>query len=251
MTINLDNLHTSEWYKVNPEFVGFYRVAYSDPADLDLLKLAIESQTLSEIDRLGLIDDMVALVHAGKANAVHAMALMEAFKAKEESYVCWRAISHSLGRFKTIMAESTIYESHFMPFVVDLMANIAEKIGWEKLEGEHHTRTLLRSTTLSMIGLNGHEATINEAKRRFDDHVSGKTLLPADLRGAVYCIVAQNGNHNTHEQLVKLFLENDLHEEKSRLLSAMGASKDTDILQKVLEFSNCLVVCAVTIASSF
>ena len=237
MTINLDNLQHNGWYKVNPEFVGFYRVAYRDPSNLDSLMSGIASQTLSEIDRLGLLDDMFALVHAGKASTVDALKLIKAFKAKEESYVCWSAIVNCLGKLKTILADSKVYESHFMPFVVDLMSNIASKIGWEKVEGEHHTKTLLRSQTFSVIGCNGHEPTITEAKRRFEEHVSGKAVLPADIRGAVYRIVAQNGDDKTHDQLVKLYLEEDLHEEKSRLLSAMGSSKDVNVLQKVLDFS--------------
>ena len=43
---------------------------------------------------------------------------------------------------------------------------------------------MCRASILSMLGLNGDEDTINEAKKRFEDHLDGK-LIHADLRSAV------------------------------------------------------------------
>ena len=43
---------------------------------------------------------------------------------------------------------------------------------------------MCRSSILSMLGLNGDEETINEARKRFDAHLDGK-LIKADLRSAV------------------------------------------------------------------
>ena len=239
MTVTLDNLDDETWYKVNPDFVGYYRVAYDDcdTKNFEMLKSAIQNQTLPEVDRLGLLDDLFALVQAGKANTVDALKLMDAFKDKEESYVCWSAIVNCLVKLRIILCDSKFYESHFQPFTIQLMSNIATKIGWEKIENEHHTKSLLRSQILSWMGCNGHEPTVTEARRRFNDHVNGKALLPADLRAPVYRIVACNGDSATHAMLMKLFNEDELHEEKDRLSRAMGACKDKGILKEVLEFA--------------
>jgi hypothetical protein len=53
---------------LNPGFEGFYRVQY-DPADLAMLRPAIENQVLGEVDRLNLLNDTFALVQAGKLQA--------------------------------------------------------------------------------------------------------------------------------------------------------------------------------------
>jgi len=50
MQVTLENCPPDEWFKLNPGFVGYYQVKYS-PADLLLLKKAIESGSLSEVDR--------------------------------------------------------------------------------------------------------------------------------------------------------------------------------------------------------
>ena len=239
MTVTVNDLDESTWYKINPEFVGYYRVAYddADPNNMEMLKAAIQSQELSEVDRLGLLDDLFALVQAGKASAVDALRLMDAFKDKEESYVCWSAILNCLVKLRIILADTKFYETHFQPFIVDLLSNIANKIGWVKEENEHHTKALLRGQILGCMGCNGHEPTIAEARRRFNDHVSGTTLIPADLRVAVYRTVACNGDASTHTQLLKLFRDDELHEEKDRISRAMGACKDKEVLTKVLSFA--------------
>ncbi|XP_058794481.1 puromycin-sensitive aminopeptidase-like [Phymastichus coffea] len=81
------------------------------------------------------------------------------------------------------------------------------------------------------------EATIKKAKRRFEDHVSKKSILPADLRKAAYCAALMTGNTETFNTLLRLYRETDLLEEKSRILGSLGATKDEDLLKHALEFS--------------
>lgn len=57
----LDNVDTTEWVKLNPGSFGFYRVQYSSEM-LQMLKPAISDCSLPPIDRLGLLDDLFALV---------------------------------------------------------------------------------------------------------------------------------------------------------------------------------------------
>ena len=237
MTVTLDDLADGEWYKVNAGFIGYYRVAYENPEDMLLLKPAIEDKTLSEVDRLGLLDDLFSLVQAGKADTVTALKLMEAFKNNEDSYVVWAAIDNCLSKLKIILCETSYYESHFKAYMMDLMANILAKVGWEKRPGEHHTQALLRSVVLTRMGCLGHAETVAEANRRFQDHVGGKTQIPADLRAAVYRIVAANGGSKSCDQLIALFRKVELQEEKDRISRAMGSAVDPDVLKRVLDFA--------------
>ena len=50
-----------------------------------------------------------------------------------------------------------------------------------------------RSAVLLRMGAYGHKPTVEEAKKRFNDHISGTAIIPADLRSAVYRTVAGNG----------------------------------------------------------
>lgn len=48
-----------------------------------------------------------------------------------------------------------------------------------------HLDALLRGLVLGKLGKAGHKATLEEARRRFKDHVEGKQILSADLRSPV------------------------------------------------------------------
>lgn len=66
------------------------------------------------------------------------------------------------------------------------------RIGWDAKSGEGHLDALLRGTLLSALAELGHEATINEAVRRFNIFVEDREtpLLPPDVRKVsivIYC----------------------------------------------------------------
>lgn len=44
---------------------------------------------------------------------------------------------------------------------------------------------MLRELALTRLGKYGDEETVTEARKRFENHVSGKVPLPADLKGPV------------------------------------------------------------------
>merc|ERR1711953_1573379 len=187
--VTLENI---KWFKLNPDFVGYYRVHYQNQKDLDGLRNAIENKVLSEVDRLGLIDDTFALVQAGKANTDDALELIKACK-NETSYVVWSCIIKCLGCLRTILAHDEDLDDKYKAFAISLMGNITEQVGWNANAEESHVTSLLRAKVLSVMGAYGHAATVMEAKKRFADHFNDKAQIPADLRGSVYRTVAAHG----------------------------------------------------------
>ena len=75
-SVVLEDCGPDDWFKLNPGFEGFYRVQY-DPADLALLRPAIENLSLGEVDRLNLLDDTFALVMAGKLQTTYYLDLVQ------------------------------------------------------------------------------------------------------------------------------------------------------------------------------
>ena len=235
--VTLDNMKEDAWFKLNPNMVGYYRVHYQDDKDLNKLKPAIEQKVVNEVDRLSLIDDIFALVQAGKADTTDALDLIKAFKTSETSYVVWSSICNCLSKLRVIIAHDEDVDAKFQAYVVDLMTNICEHVGWNKKADEPHVTNMLRSMVLNRMGMYGHKPTVEEAQRRFSEHLNETSIIPADLRGCIYRIVAANGGLEAYDQIVSLFRKQDLHEEKERLSRSLGASRDVDVLQKVLDFA--------------
>ncbi|XP_049807692.1 puromycin-sensitive aminopeptidase isoform X2 [Schistocerca nitens] len=232
--ITLQNVSASDWVKVNPGTVGYYRTQYP-PDMLELFVPAIQNKSLPPLDRLGLLDDLFAMVQAGQTPTIEVLKLMEAF-SDEDNYTVWSSISNCLSKL-SILLSHTDYEDLFKAYGRKLMARVGQRLGWDPKENESHLDTLLRSLVIGRLGWFGEKSVIEEAKKRFDHHCNGKCHLPADLRSPVYKAVLSVGDEDTYNTMLKLYREADLHEEKDRISRALGAIGNEAILKKVLDFA--------------
>ena len=230
----LKDVHKDAWIKVNPGTVGFYRTSYSSDL-LQLLIPAVETGKLSAVDRFGVIDDMFAFVQAGQVSTVEYLRLVQSFK-EEENGTVWSSIISSLDKIKTLVADSD-FDDSFKAFGRSLLRSISSKLGWDPKPKESHLSTVLRSSVLETMVSLQDESTIQEAKNRFQLHISGKTILSPDLRNSAYRAILSTGNKETFETMLKLYRETDLMEEKMRILKSLGGIKDEALLTKALEFA--------------
>ena len=64
--------------------------------------------------------------------------------------------------------------------------------------------TMLRSLVIGLLGRYGDPDMITEAKCRFDNHITEKDSIPADIRTAVFSAVLSNGDETTFDKLVEV-----------------------------------------------
>ncbi|XP_062708639.1 puromycin-sensitive aminopeptidase isoform X3 [Aedes albopictus] len=232
--VEVDNVDPAHWVKLNPASIGYYRTQY--PADmLDKFLPEISSNSMQPLDRLGLLDDLFALVQAGRSSTVDALKVMDACQ-NEHDYTVWSSISNFLTKLQLLLANSPA-EEHFNQYGTRLYRTVANKLGWTVKPDENHLDTLLRPLVLSRLVSFRCPQTVTEAKSRFADHASGKCVLPADLRSTCYKAVLQNGDLSTFNEMLRLYRATDLHEEKDRISRALGSISDVEILRKVIEFA--------------
>lgn len=234
MTVEIEGVDESDWIKVNPGTIGYYRTRYS-PEMLDQLIPAIRSQTLPPLDRLGLVDDLFALVQAGRAPTNEVLKLIEAYR-DETNYTVWSSITNSLCKLYILLSHTSL-EKQFHSYGIRLYKPVADRLGWDCKNGESHLDILLRSLVFSRLISYNCPSAIEEAKKRFKLHSSGECLLPADLRSACYAAVMKDGDLSTYEEMLRLYRATELHEEKDRISRALGTFKNVDILRRVVDFA--------------
>jgi len=234
-TVRLPNVAPSDWVKLNPSVVGFYRVQYSQ-SELSLLCDAVKTKALPPVDRLNILDDLFSLISAGKAKTTDGLRLLQNYK-EEESYIVWNNISQVISSLSVVIADQDFY-SDWERFILDLFSGIKKSVTWDPVEGEGHLTTLLRSLVITRLGKAGDQEIRLEAKRRFDLHASGGAQISPDIRSAVYSIVASMGQEDDYNTMLRLHKEAELHEEKSRIArSGLAAFNSKTLLAKALEFS--------------
>jgi puromycin-sensitive aminopeptidase len=230
----------SSWIKLNVEQAGFYRVKYDDNLAAKL-KRAIESNSLSSIDRYGILDDSFALSMACKQSLLSLLTLMSAFREELDYTVLSNLISIS-SKVARIAADATPQLlDEIKLFLINLFQSSAERLGWDPKQGESHLDAMLRGELLSALAIFGHDLTLEEATKRFNVFLNDRNtpLLPPDIRRAAYVAVMQQvsaTNRSGFDSLLRIYRETDLSQEKTRILGSLASCKDPEIILEVLNF---------------
>ncbi|TVU33087.1 hypothetical protein EJB05_24872 [Eragrostis curvula] len=208
------------WIKLNVNQTSFYRVSYDEE---------LASRVL---------DDTYALCMAGKQKLVSLLHLIAAYKDETEYTVLARVIDTSLNIVEMMAVAAPEELVNLKKFLIVFLEPFAEKIGWDAKSGEGHLNALLRGTLFTALAELGHEATINEAVRRFNVFLEDREtpLLPPDVRKAAYVALMQTVNKSNkagYESLLKIYRESDLSQEKVR---SLGSCPDPDVVREVLDF---------------
>ncbi|CAG2101681.1 unnamed protein product [Medioppia subpectinata] len=232
--IEIADVSANEWVKLNPNSVGVYRVHYCQEL-LNLLLPAVGNKTLPPLDRLGLQNDLFALVTSGRTASVDILKLMDSFP-NEDDYTVWTSIVDCLGRLNQLLSHTDL-ETVFHEFGRRLLSKTYSKLGWHPIEGETHLDTLLRSLVITGLASFQDPGVISEAKYVFESHRGGAHTIGADIREAVYRAVALDCNDQSFEALFQLYREAELQEEKARVCRALGAVNDAKRIAKVLDFA--------------
>nr|GMC83212.1 aminopeptidase M1 [Ipomoea batatas] len=231
---------SDSWIKVNVEQTGFYRVKYDENLSARL-RHAIENKFLSTNDRYGILDDSFALSMACHQPLSSLLALMSAFREELNYTVLSNLISISYKVARIVADAAPELLNDIKLFFINLFQYSAERLGWDPKQGEGHLDAMLRGELLNALAVFGHDATINEANRRFHIFLDDRNtpVLPPDLRKAVYVAVMQNvnkSNRSGFEALLRVYRETDLSQEKTRILGSLSSSRDPEIILEVLNF---------------
>ncbi|EUB54430.1 Puromycin-sensitive aminopeptidase [Echinococcus granulosus] len=101
----LPDFTDSSRVRLNPDAIGFYRVHYDPPMFSAILE-AIGRGTVSERDRISLLDDQFALARAGFQGLDRVLQFCRAFVG-ETRYSVWSVLSEGLAQVRTLLEEAS------------------------------------------------------------------------------------------------------------------------------------------------
>ena len=233
-TVEVASPAQPDWFKVNPDQTGFYRVNYTD-TDRERLASLVADRTLPATDRLGIQNDAFALSRAGLLPVTRFLALAESYQDETDASV-WSDLATNLREIESLIADEP-YLGAYHAFGRRLFGPAAQRSGWEARPGEGHLDSLTRSTVLSQAGVYGDPAIISQAQELFAAYQSGPSDVRPDLRGVVFSLVAQSGDRAVYDRMWELERAAELHEEKIRFLISMARFQQEELLRETLERS--------------
>ena len=225
---------SEDWYKVNADQTGFYRVNYTGD-DWQRLAPAIRSRELPATDRLGIQNDAYALSRAGLLPVTQFLELAGSYAGETDASV-WSDLASNLRDIEQLIAGEDVHPA-YQRFGRELFGPVARRAGWTPRPEDGHLDSLLRSTVLGQAGSYGDEETLSQASDLFRQYLENPEAVHPDLRGIVFSLAAQAGDRTTYDQLWELEERTGMQEEKVRLLLAMSRFQDVGLLNETLESS--------------
>ncbi|KKU05062.1 MAG: Puromycin-sensitive aminopeptidase [Parcubacteria group bacterium GW2011_GWA2_45_30] len=223
-----------DWIKITGR-TGFYRVAYSNDLFSRILDAMRNGEIINPKDRIGLIDDTVALARAGLYKTSEALELLNTCRDERE-YAVWATIISALNEIRGIVPNLGALLA-FQEFAQNVLRPALSRVGWDKKIGEPDLHGMLRPMLITALGRFEDSPTINEAFEQFGKAHAGFEIS-ADIRGAVYEIVAIYGNSAVLDRLLALYEHAGDDQEKKRILNALAGAgcNDESLIERVLEF---------------
>ena len=192
-------LGDTDFFFLNADSAGFYRVAYTSGR---LRKLSAQADKLTPADRLGLVHDTMAVASTGRLSVVDGLDLIAAFMGTDEDYWVWTTMLESgvATAAALWMHDDEIYKG-FCKFIQSQTSLLVQRLSWpadywnmrNKEVDDRLTR--FRSQIFKHAGLAGDEAAVRAAREmiaRFPEE-GESTIDPNILEATIWIAIRYGG----------------------------------------------------------
>jgi len=221
--------------KINNGQTGFYRVAYNNE-NLQTLGKLIKDQKMDDTDRLGLLSDLVETSKADITDIITVLKFME-FYDDETSYAVWDIIASTIGSIKSVICDEPLRDA-MKPFVKDLIGNELDRLGFNKIKKEDHFDTLLRPIILGLAASSDIETVTDFCKQQFKllQNDTNSNSVDPDFKAFILVTIARLGGKTEYAQMIEMHNKSTLSEERTTLIVALSSFRQSELIDKTLEF---------------
>ncbi|HEY6578160.1 MAG TPA: M1 family metallopeptidase, partial [Rhizomicrobium sp.] len=209
---------------VNAGQTAYARVLYPQAAFLALLN---DTSSLAPVDRLGLMNDSLALGLAGYAPVGNAFAIAQELPPDADPIV-WRRVTAMVTTLDRHYADTPARAS-FRAFARGLLSPVLARIGDEARGGEDANTAMLREDLTKTLGYLGDDAVIARARRNLKDG-SGAAQ---QQRSAVE-VAAEQADGTIFDLLLERARKSQDPLDKERLYEALGGVENPALALRMI-----------------
>ncbi|KAJ7031993.1 leucyl aminopeptidase [Mycena alexandri] len=231
-------LNTSRPFKINAGTTGYYRVLYS-PERLKAIALeaAKEKSVFSLQDRVGLVNDAIALAKADLLSINDALSLIYALRSEKEYHV-WMAIALNLASLSSIWWEDERIIELLNTFRRALFSPIVARLGYYSTSEESSNDSLLRTCAVTQA-LDAEDPEVaNELRGRFTHFLStaDESNLPSELVTAIYTAAVKHGGRQEYDSVKALCSRPKNPAHQISAMKALCCADDPELTTETLHF---------------
>ena len=220
------------WFFANASARGYYRTEYP-PSLLRAMAPDIEAK-LTPAERLSLIDDEWALVHAGRHSAADYLSLASGYAREHVNGV----LDEVTSRFAFVRNYLTPAEAvpQFERVTRALLRPLFDELGFTSASSDNDDRRALRATVVAALGTTGNDPDVAaRARAALDRSLSGGAALDPTLAGAVVEVAAQHGDEKLFAALASAADRAASPEDQYRYLYALAAFREPGLIDRALQ----------------
>ncbi|RXN21178.1 endoplasmic reticulum aminopeptidase 2 [Labeo rohita] len=224
-----------DWVKLNTDMNGYYIVHYDEEGWNALTELLRVNHTaLSFKDRASLIHNAFQLVTAGRLSLDRALDLIGYLKSETHNVPLLQGLGYLQSFYKLIEKRNVADVTHNLKtYILQYFRDVIDKQSWSD-DGTVSDRRL-REEVLSLACDFDYPPCLEKAKQLYNSWVesNGAISLPTDVSETVYMVGAQDDNGWAY--LLEKYGVSMCETEKSKFLSALTSSKDSEKLSRLLQ----------------
>ncbi|KAK2911697.1 hypothetical protein QQF64_027515 [Cirrhinus molitorella] len=224
-----------DWVKLNSDMNGYYIVHYDEEGWNALTELLRVNHTaLSFKDRASLIHNAFQLVTAGRLSLDRALDLIGYLKSEKHNVPLLQGLGYLQSFYKLIEKRNIADITHNLKtYILQYFRDVIDKQSWSD-DGTVSDRRL-REEVLSLACDFDYPPCLEKARQLYNSWVesNGTISLPTDVSETVYMVGAQDDSGWAF--LLEKYGVSMCETEKSKFLSALASSKDSEKLTRLLQ----------------
>ncbi|KAK3769904.1 hypothetical protein RRG08_048116 [Elysia crispata] len=225
------------WILANVQQYGYYRVNYQlGNWDALVEQLKTNHSAIPPINRAQIIDDAWNLAKGGFLPISTALRTLE-YIDSERDYIPWRAASTQISYVAKMLSLTPAY-GPFRNFMKSKLEVPFTAIGMNNT-GSSHSEITARRLLVGLSCAYSVDECNRQAQSQFKSWMDnpGENPIDVELKGTIYCRAINKGGWDEWTFALKMYNEINVASEKRLLLSALGCSTQSWILNHLLHLT--------------
>lgn len=238
LTLEDINITPSEWFLVNLNQTGYYRVNYDDLGwSLLETQLKEDHTKLDPKNRAQIMNDVLSLSSAGYVD--YSVALnISTYLQSEEEYIPWTATLTKMN-FLFEMFQRSGHFDKFKVYFTNLIQPLYKKLGFVDVKSDPILKTYLREVILKKACQLGLSECIEWAHTEFRNWMlspnpDNLNSISPNLKSIVYCTALETGGEQMWNFAWQRFINANVGTERELLMQALGCTKEMWLLNKYM-----------------
>ncbi|HYQ90250.1 MAG TPA: M1 family metallopeptidase [Candidatus Binatia bacterium] len=234
MTVTHEGGKAPRWLNLNGDAAGYYRWSVSSEM---LHRLADDEGTaLTQVERVGYLGNVSALLDAGLIHGDDYMRLLAKFADDRDTEIT-SALEDDVNIVRRVFVTRDLADP-YAAYVRTTLGPALARIGMTRLPGEADGISLTRPGLLLTLGDDGKDARVLAfADSLAKQHIAAPGSVDPSLIGASLQLSALRGDEALFQDYKKRFETAQIPAERARYLGALGGFRDPKIVQEAIRYS--------------